>query len=51
MRKKFVPANLTPDELAFTMKGWPGYGNGHEGEISPAAFRLTRARYSSAVSY
>jgi len=51
MRKKIVPADLTPDELKNTMKGWPGYGTVHDGEISPATFRLTRARYSSAVSW
>lgn len=51
MRKKIVPADLTPDELANTMKEYPGYGTVHDSDISPAAFRLTRARYSSAVSW
>ena len=51
MRKKIVPANLTMDELANPMKGWPGYGTVHDDDISPEAFRLTRARYSSAVSW
>jgi len=51
MRKKIVPANLTPYELENTMKEWPNYGSVHDTDISAEAFRLTRARYSSAVSW
>jgi len=54
LRKKIVPADLTPEEFANTMEEYPGYGNVHDTGailISPAAFRLTRARYSSAVTW
>jgi len=50
MRKKIVPADLTPDELAFTMDKWPGYGTNFN-DVSPEAIRLSRARYSSSVSW
>jgi len=50
MRKKLVPADLTPEELAFTMDEFPNSG-GSFNKVSPAAFRLARARYSSSVSW
>ena len=51
MRKKIVPAAFTKEELAFTMKGFPGYGNDYEGKIPLENFRFLRARYSSSVSW
>ena len=50
MRKKIVPADLTPEELAFTMDEFPNSG-GSFNKVSPATFRLARARYSSSVSW